>query len=584
MNLKLLLLFGCLFLLPGPALLLAQNNEPDSLKQVLKKLSAKNNFAGDTAYINTLNNLSFALVFIKPDSGIFFSNQASAYSKKINYYYGEAEAFKNLGLLYNVRGNYDSALLFFKLGLEICEAKKFTALAGRLYHNTAIVYTNQGRYPAALENYFKALKMREESGEKLGQSSSNNGIGTVYFLEKKYPEALAYYTKALNIALEIGFRRGIQSGYANIGEINFNEGNNAAAKENLFKALEVAKNTGDLEILAFCKNMLGAVYLKLQQNDSAMLCFKEAMAAAREMNSPEYECRSLIGNGKVFLNTHQPDSALLYVRKGIKIAEDIKFIELLRDGHEALSAVYENKGNGMQALFHAKQFKLYADSMNNQQTQQITANLAADYEYSKKELLLKADFESKTSRQRWIIFSAFAALVSSLVVVWLVSRSRQKEKRVNRLLHHQNEEIEKQKSTVEKTLAELKSTQAQLIQSEKMASLGELTAGIAHEIQNPLNFVNNFSEINMELIAEMNEEIIKGDFEEVKALAKNLTDNEEKIMLHGKRADAIVKGMLQHSRTSTGVKETTDINKLADEYLRLAYHGLRAKDKSFNAQ
>ena len=143
--------------------------------------------------------------------------------------------------------------------------------------------------------------------------------------------------------------------------------------------------------------------------------------------------------------------------------------------------------------------------------------------------------------------------------------------------------LEKAKQSIEVTLTELKATQTQLIQSEKMASLGELTAGIAHEIQNPLNFVNNFSEVNQELLAEMREEIEKGNFEEVKLLAKDVTGNEEKINHHGKRADAIVKGMLQHSRSSTGVKEPTDINALADEYLRLTYHGLRAKDKTFNA-
>jgi two-component system, NtrC family, sensor kinase len=140
-----------------------------------------------------------------------------------------------------------------------------------------------------------------------------------------------------------------------------------------------------------------------------------------------------------------------------------------------------------------------------------------------------------------------------------------------------------QKEALQQALDELKATQAQLIQSEKMASLGELTAGIAHEIQNPLNFVNNFSEVNTELITEMKDAIDKGDLEEVKAIATDIMANEQKINHHGKRADAIVKGMLQHSRSSGGQKEPTDINALADEYLRLAYHGLRAKDKTFNA-
>src|SRR6476620_10969334 len=154
-------------------------------------------------------------------------------------------------------------------------------------------------------------------------------------------------------------------------------------------------------------------------------------------------------------------------------------------------------------------------------------------------------------------------------------------------LKAQNEELKKQVAIrteeLSKSLNDLKATQAQLIQSEKMASLGELIAGIAHEIQNPLNFVNNFSEVNKELLVDMKGEIDKGNLDEVKSLANDVIDNQEKINHHGKRADAIVKGMLQHSRTSSGQKELTDINKLADEYLRLSYHGLRAKDKNFNA-
>ncbi|HAH25979.1 MAG TPA: histidine kinase [Prolixibacteraceae bacterium] len=170
---------------------------------------------------------------------------------------------------------------------------------------------------------------------------------------------------------------------------------------------------------------------------------------------------------------------------------------------------------------------------------------------------------------------------------------RQKEDEMNRaiairkvelegLVAERTVELTKQKEELEHTLNELRTTQAQLIQSEKMASLGELTAGIAHEIQNPLNFVNNFSEVNKELLIERKVEIDKGNLEEVKVLVKDVIENEEKILHHGKRADGIVKGMLQHSRSSSGVKEPTNINALADEYFRLAYHGLRAKDKAFN--
>jgi signal transduction histidine kinase len=193
-----------------------------------------------------------------------------------------------------------------------------------------------------------------------------------------------------------------------------------------------------------------------------------------------------------------------------------------------------------------------------------------------------------------VIFLAgdFARTSSSLQsriveVEELSKKTLAQEKEKQEILSAQKDklEIEVQERTAElsKSLADLKATQSQLIQSEKMASLGELTAGIAHEIQNPLNFVNNFSEVNKELLEEMKEEIENGNSELVKNIANDIIYNQEKITEHGKRADAIVKGMLQHSRSSSGVKEPTDINRLADEYLRLAHHGLRAKDKSFNA-
>jgi signal transduction histidine kinase/ligand-binding sensor domain-containing protein len=195
--------------------------------------------------------------------------------------------------------------------------------------------------------------------------------------------------------------------------------------------------------------------------------------------------------------------------------------------------------------------------------------------------------------QTWLAYLLYAAAVAIIISSYVRYRSKQLTKR-NKILEHkvtlrtaevseQKEELAAQRDNLEKALEDLQSTQSQLIQSEKMASLGELTAGIAHEIQNPLNFVNNFSDVNQELLAEMKEEMDKGNSDEAKVIANDVIENEQKINHHGKRADAIVKGMLQHSRKSSGQKEPTDINTLADEYLRLSYHGLRAKDKNFNA-
>jgi len=164
-----------------------------------------------------------------------------------------------------------------------------------------------------------------------------------------------------------------------------------------------------------------------------------------------------------------------------------------------------------------------------------------------------------------------------LVILHLRSQYLKKE---NKILE---EKVSHRTAQLEKSIEELENTQSQLIHSEKMASLGELTAGIAHEIQNPMNFINNFSEVSHELMDEMVEELEKGEIEEAKEITKDIKQNLEKITHHGKRASSIVKGMLEHSRNTSGQKELTDINVLADEYLRLSYHGLRAKDKSFNA-
>ena len=194
-----------------------------------------------------------------------------------------------------------------------------------------------------------------------------------------------------------------------------------------------------------------------------------------------------------------------------------------------------------------------------------------------------AAFSFKITPPWWQTWWAYALYsLAGLFVVWLIHKYQ--KARTIRIEREKTKDKElEQAKEIEKAYTELKETQNQLIQSEKMASLGELTAGIAHEIQNPMNFINNFSEVSSELMAEMVEELDKGDIAEAKVISKDIIQNLEKISHHGKRASSIVKGMLEHSRNSSGKKELTDINVLADEYLRLAYHGLRAKDKSFNA-
>ena len=259
----------------------------------------------------------------------------------------------------------------------------------------------------------------------------------------------------------------------------------------------------------------------------------------------------------------------------------MKSPDLLLRTYTALGAFYRSSGTNDSAVKYLALIIKINDSLFNSKQAQQFQNIDFDEKQRRQEI----EAAKKAYKDQLQIYGLLMGLAIFILVAIILLQSNRHKQKAYELLKKQKQETDFQKTIVEQTLEELKSTQSQLIQREKMASLGELTAGIAHEIQNPLNFVNNFSEVNTELIEElkMKNEKLKIQDDEVKELINDIKDNSEKITHHGKRAEAIVKGMLQHSQTSTGKKEPTDINKLTDEYLRLAYHGIRAKDNSFNA-
>ncbi len=328
------------------------------------------------------------------------------------------------------------------------------------------------------------------------------------------------------------------------------------------RALNYAKKENNNILLAAVYGTLGENYIVKKEFDSSIVASKVGIPISTDASNTV----SLYVNlAQSYLGKQQFDSAMHYAGVIITLARRNNFNNQLRFGYGCLSQCYEHKGNTDSAF---KYFRLAVQTKDELFSAQKENELKA-INLREQVQKQKAEQEKAAYKNRIRMYILLLGMIVVMIIAFILFRA--------------NRQKQRSKLKIEQAYNNLRSTQQQLIQSEKMASLGELTAGIAHEIQNPLNFVNNFSEVNKELLVDMKDEIKKGNLDEAKAIANDVIDNQEKINYHGKRADAIVKNMLQHSRSSSGKKEPTEINTLADEYLKLAYHGLRAKDKSFSA-
>jgi len=454
----------------------------------------------------------------------------------------------------------------------------------------AVKLHSLGNYPKSLELRLDNLRLAEKANLPNGVFNSIANLIDDYVSMKDYSTALTYSRRLQNelarikpeeefyqYAFVVAFGR-LTSSYYNLGFLD-------SALHYGIPLYNFAKARTMLYAIPGTGRLLGDIYAQQKKSDSAFFYYRTARAiASKAYNRPEH-FRSLIGMAKLYSYAGKNDSALYYARSALGIVQHDK-IELQLGGDDAttfladvsplIAGLYKANGQLDSAYKYLELSIAAKDSLFNVSKARDFQNLS----FNESLRQLQIEQQNREARQRYEtrlkIYGLIAIIAGIMILAFILYRNNKQKQKANGLLASQ-------KSDIEKTLKELRTTQKQLIQSEKMASLGELTAGIAHEIQNPLNFVNNFSEVNSELINELVDEVDKGNTAEVKLIAVDIKENSEKINHHGKRADAIVKGMLQHSQSSSGVKEPTDINALCDEYLRLAYHGLRAKDKSFNA-
>lgn len=439
-----------------------------------------------------------------------------------------------------------------------------------------------------------------------------NWLGTYFnMIKADYPSALEYYFKAIPLAKNVNDKRRISSLYFDIALVYFDLKEYPSAMKN---TLEGGKNLPpkdhplyDFMLLQYLGN-LTQYYTLTEQADSAIYYAKTLSTAHKEsasLNTPFYEYNSAVYLGASYAVAGENQKAMEYFDIIDKNRGAISQSWFITTYYNFYIPLLIKTGRFTDAKRLAKEMLILGNEIGNQymilgatgylrQLYDLASQIDSAYHYAQKEAETSALMFSQQNKNK-LQSMAFNqelrsledqnkeaayrnqlkqyALLSGLAMLFIVAA----------LLYRNNKQQNKINTKLEKSITNLKSTQKQLIHAEKMASLGELTAGIAHEIQNPLNFVNNFSEVSSELITEIKEEVNAGNLDEAKEIASDLKENLNKITHHGQRASDIVKGMLDHSRATDGKKESTDINKLADEYLRLAYHGLRAKDKSFNA-
>jgi signal transduction histidine kinase len=504
----------------------------------------------------------------KPDSSKYWYLQSVAIARQKNL--SKEEFMLLLGAI-NPQSKFylqDSIQSFYQRAMVLASGLPYTNTISLLQYYGDAMEAN-GNYPVALQTYLKVLAITRQNNDSSLTAGALSEIGNLYYNVSDLASALSYYLQSGELYQKLKDEKHLSSINNFIGSAYTRMTHYDSGRYYMNLAYAAARNYYKGNIPPQALDDIALSYTGLGEDSFALSLLRKCYVDLADKGDYENYCETTMGMAQIFDKEHMPDSSIVYARKCLSAAMRVNILYNIT-GAADLLAKYANTRHQPDSAYYYLRISMKAkDTLNSQNKIRQIQVIGFTDQLHKQELqqkLKEVNTENRNNLEKY-------SLLTLLIIIFLVAL----------LLWRNNVRKQKDKLTIEKSYEKLKSTQALLIQSEKMASLGELTAGIAHEIQNPLNFVNNFSEVNKELIAELKTEIKKGNTEEVNSIADNIEANEEKINHHGKRADAIVKGMLQHSRSSTGQKEPTNINTLADEYLRLAYHGFRAKEKNFSA-
>jgi two-component system NtrC family sensor kinase len=466
----------------------------------------------------------------------------------------------------------DTALKYAMAGLQLSQQNKYPR--GEMICTNAIgnVYFNIGEYPKALELYLQYLEMKEKAKDGSSIAIAYFNLANVYTETNDFRHALMYLNKAKREDEKAKDTAAILYDWYSLGSVYLRMKSPDSALYNLKQSHRLALQVDDKNMLGAILNTFGEIYLFKKDTLQARKYYKLSIPYVLAVGDDDVLTANYFGIAKTFNKKGQIDSAIYYAGKGIAAAKKGPFPKHMLEISSFLSDVYSSQQQYDSAFHYQQLSTAMKDSLFNIDQMKKVQNMNFE-EQQRQKAIEAAKLQYRNQLQLFAVGFVCVIFLGIAVFLWRVNKREQAAKLL----------LQEEKLKVESALVKLREIQAQLIHAEKMASLGELTAGIAHEIQNPLNFVNNFSEVNRELLAELKHSLEAGDLLDVQDLLDDVLENEDKINQHGKRADAIVKGMLQHSRKSSGLKEPTDINALVNEQLQLAYQGLRAKDKAFHA-
>ncbi len=509
-----------------------------------KELQISTPSLSDTTPANILYQLSRAYWGNNPDKAMDNANQSLAISEQIGYKKGMAKAYYSMGIIHSDWGEYAEALLLQEKSLKIYELINNKSGIADSYNEMGLCYYYMGNNSEALKNYFVSIKINEELGNKKAAAGTYMNIGNVYTNTLSYDEALKNHLLSLKAFKEIGFKRGIAMACNNIGTVYSLQGKLAEALSSYEESKKIKEEMGDRKGIANVLVNIGAIHTEEGNFSEALKVYTASVHLQEELGDKYGLCNSFLGMGKMYEKQGQHKDAIAMTQKGLALAVETGNKNAISDGYSALASIYAKLQNFKPAYENQVLFKQAYDSVFNAESDRKLTQQAMQFDFDKKVQSDSLKFakekeitEVKLQKQKVLTYGGFGGVAITIVLLFFLYRNYNKQRIANQ---------------------KLKEAQEQLIQSEKMAAFGIMASRVSHEILNPLNFVNNFSNLSQEVVID----VIKATNEEdKKQQADLLIYNLQKINEHGNRAAGIVRQLQEDSNkgNAQGFFETTQL-------------------------